>query len=196
MSIRRIFLFLVGALVAGALLMFLLPLAGVPSSHFLPPSRVYMTAQGAAKGNVVSKYYKETSNPFHVGDHLYYVNYEFRAHTPPPRGLTTPGPVQTYTGTISVDKGVYDEFSIPQSEANTVFKGGEVITLPPSPVHVKYEKTDPEINGITDNWGDGGRSIMGASALLSGWLIWLIVALFVGYLFMMLFERFGKQENI
>ena len=67
MSVRRILLFLIGVLVAGALLMFLLPFLGVPSSHFLPPSRVYAGAQGEAKGAIVSKYYDETGNPFHVG---------------------------------------------------------------------------------------------------------------------------------
>ena len=109
MSVRRILLFLIGVLVAGALLMFMLPFLGVPASHFLPPSRVFAGAQGEAKGAIVSKYYDETGNPFHVGDHLYFLNYQFKAHAPPVRGTTAPGPVQIYSGTLRVDKATYDE---------------------------------------------------------------------------------------
>ncbi len=196
MSIRRILLLLMGVLVGGALLMFLLPIFGIPASHYLPPNRVYVTAQGEARGAIVSKYYSETGNPFHVGDDLYFLNYQFRAHTPPPRGVAVPGPVQTYTGTVRVDKNTYDGLPIPASEKNTKFTGGQVIQLAPYPVHIKYEKTYPEINGISDNWAAGSRNIGAGSALLSGWILWAIVALFLGYLLMMLFERFGKQENI
>ena len=196
MSIQRVVRFILGVLVAGVLLMFLLPLVGVPSSHFLPPSRVFVAAQGMAKGNIVGKYYSDTGNPFHVGDQLYFLNYEFQAHTPPPHGVTTPGPLQTYTGTIRTDKATYDELPIPADAKNTTFASGQVITLAPYPVKIRYEKTYPEINGISDPWANGARNIGAGSALVSGWIIWLLVMLFVGYLFMMVFERFGKQENL
>ena len=41
-------------------------------------------------------------------------------------------------------------------------------------------------------WANGGRSIGPGSALLSGWILWLLVALFLGWLMMMIFERFGQ----
>ena len=148
MSVRRVLLFILGTLVAGALLMFLLPLAGIPASHFLPPNRVYLTAKGETRGSVVGKYYDETGNPFHVGDHQYFVNYKFRAHAPPPRGSTVPGPGQDYGGTTRVDKGTYDEFPIREADKNTVFAAKQEIALAPYPVKIKFETSYPEISGI------------------------------------------------
>jgi hypothetical protein len=196
MSVRRVLLFLMGLLVAGALMMFVLPFLGIPSSHFLPPSRVYAGAQGEAKGAIVSKYYDETGNPFHVGDHLYFLNYKFRAHTPPVRGTAEPGPVQVYSGTLRVDKDTYDTLPVQDADKNTAFVAKQIIQLDPYPVRVKYEKSYPEINGIEDTWANGDRSIGAGSNVLSGWIIWLVVAVFLGWLMMMIFERFGQQENI
>ena len=196
MSARRVLLFLLGTLITGAVLMLLLPFLGISSSHFLPPSRVYAGAQGEAKGAIVSKYYDETGNPFHVGDHLYFLNYQFHAHTPPARGTAVPGPVQEYGGTIRVEKDTYDTLPVLPADKDTVFAAKQVIQLKHYPVHIRYEKTYPEINGISDDWAHGSRNIGPGSALWSGWIIWLLAALLLGWLTMMILERFGRQENI
>ena len=190
MSLRRIVRFIVGIIVAGILLSFILPFAGIPKSHFLPPPFVYNAAQGVTKGLLTGKYYEETSNPFHVGGHMYFVNYLFKAHTPPPRGQTQPGPVQTYQGTVRVDQGTYD--SVRTTDSPDKYKGDQLITaVPGQVVRVKYEKTYPEISGISAD-----RNIGPGSNILSGWLLWVVVTVFVGYLLMMLFEQFGTKENL
>ena len=41
-----------------------------------------------------------------------------------------------------------------------------------------------------------GRSIGPGSNILSGWILWVLLTLLLGWLTMMIFERFGAQENI
>ena len=112
------------------------------------------------------------------------------------RGTTVPGPVQAYTGTLRVTKDTYETLPILDADKNTTFHAKDIIQLAPYPVRVRYEKTYPEINGIEDAWANGDRSIAGGSNFWSGWMIWVFVALFLGWLLMMIFERFGRQENI
>ena len=82
------------------------------------------------------------------------------------------------------------------ADKNTTFVAKQVIQLDPYPVRVKYEKSYPEINGIEDSWANGDRSIGAGSNILSGWILWLLATLLLGWLLMMIFERFGRQENI
>ena len=125
---------------------------------------------------------------------MYFVSYVFKAHTPPPRGQTQYGPVQTYQGTVRVDQGQYD--SVATTEPPDKFKGDQVITaVPGQVVRVKYEKTYPYINGVQIA-GQENRNIGEGSNILSGWLLWVVVTLFVGYLLMVIFEQFGTKENI
>lgn len=87
-------------------------------------------------------------------------------------------------------------FPVLPADKDTTFHAKDVIQLDPYLVHVKYEKSYPEISGIEDNWANGSRSIGAGSNILSGWILWLLATLFLGWLSMMVLERFGRQENI
>ncbi len=178
MSVNRVLRYLGGLVIATILLVIILPLAGIVSAKFLPPAIPYASADGKAVGRVTAKEVSATANPFKVGDHVYLFKYEFYAPTPPPRGVTTPGPKQIYQGQARVmDEATYNQI-----------KAGQVIPK------VLYVKVDPDINGIPEL---GGRSVGAGSNILSGWLLFLLLDLALGYGFMILvMERFGRQENI
>ncbi|MBV9852657.1 MAG: hypothetical protein JO250_23600 [Armatimonadetes bacterium] len=176
MSVRRVVRFILGVLIAGVLLMFLLPLFGIPASHFLPPGRVYATAKGITWGTITAKRQMPTNNPFNIGGQMYFVDYTFSAPAPPPRGVPTYGSKQPYNGELRVTKEFYDSFNVGDR------------------FHVRYEKTYPWVNGVVEAAND--RGVGEGSNILSGWLIWLGVTIALGYLLMTLFERFGKQEDI
>lgn len=178
MSVNRVLRYLGGLVIATILLVIILPLAGIISAKFLPPSIPYASADGKAVGRVTAKEVSATANPFKVGDHVYLFKYEFYALTPPPRGVTTPGPKQIYLGQARVpDEGTYGQIKV-----------GQVIP------RVLYVKSYPDINGIPEL---GGRGIGAASNILSGWILFLLLDLALGYGFMVLImERFGRQEDL
>ncbi len=178
MSVNRILRYLGGLVIATILLVIILPLAGIVSAKFLPPAIPYASADGKAQGRVTAKETSATANPFKVGDHVYLFSYEFYAPTPPPRGEVKPGPKQLYHGQMRVmDETTYNAIT-----------AGQVIPK------VLYVKADPDINGIP---ALGERSVGAGSNILSGWLLFLLLDLALGYGFMVLImERFGRQENI
>ncbi len=185
MSLNRVLRYLGGLAIATILLAIILPLAGVPPSKFLPPSVAYGNATGSAYGRVTKKDVQPTGNPFKVGDHVFLVNYQFYAPDPPPRGAVKPGPAQLRQAQIRVDESVWGDMDKPKSNG----------IQPGQPVVVKYEKTYPDINGIVKP--DLGRGCGPGSNILSGWILFLVLDLALGYLIMMVvLERFGKQENI
>ncbi len=182
MSVKRAMRYLVGLIIASVVLGVGLPLIGIPSSKFLPPPVIYSHALGKTYGRVTGKDVSPTANPFNVGDHTWIVSYQFPAHTPPPRGQTTPGPIQVYRGQARVDEQTYE-----------AVKAGDLIP------HIKYETTYPDINGIDDPSAiafNNGRSVGPGSNILSGWLLFVLLDLLLAYLFMSLFERFGTKEDI
>lgn len=198
MSTARIVRYILGVILAAIVLAIALPFFGVPASHYLPPAWVYQRAQGVTRGYIRSKYYDITNNPFNVGGQQYFVNYQFRAKSPGPKGEPDAGPPQVYSGVIHLsdaNKSIYDNLPL-TIDKNTADKALPKAVLPtyPIPVRVRYEKTYPAINGIEAPWG--GRNIGAGSNSLSGWIIWSIVTLILGYLFMMLFERFSNTENL
>ncbi|MGI4790325.1 MAG: hypothetical protein ACRYFS_15920, partial [Janthinobacterium lividum] len=138
MSLNRVMRYLGGLVIASILLAVILPLAGIPSSKFLPPSVAYNNATGEAWGIVTKKEVQPTGNPFKVGDHIFLVDYKFKAPDAPARGQTQSGPKQIRTSQIRVDNDVWGDFDQP-------LKGG---IQPGQLVHVKYEKSYPDINGI------------------------------------------------
>lgn len=198
MSPARIFRYILGVIVGAILLAILLPFFGVPRSHYLPPAWVYPKAQGTTRGVIIAKYYDVTNNPFNVGGLQYFVKYAFRAKSPGPKGEPGIGPVQTYYGIVrirSANKSVYDglPLKIDKYKADQTVAKVDIPTYP-VPVPILYEKTYPYISGINTPWG--GRNIAAGSNNLSGWIIWSIVALILGYFMMLLFERFSHTENI
>ncbi len=204
MSAARLIRYLVGAIVAAILLAIILPFAGVPSSRFLPPPHVWDVAKGYTRGVITDKFYSETNNPFNVGAHIYHVDYAFNAKAPVGNGQTPPAKTTLYYGQVVVDKNQYDAVLLPkESTAADKAKSDEKVPVVPGQVvRVKYEVTAPEINGtqallINGSWvAWGGRSTIGAANMLSGWLVWVVLALGLGYGIMLLLERFGGRENI
>jgi len=177
-SVNRFLRYLGGLVIATILLVIALPLAGIVSAKFLPPAFPYASADGKAQGRVTAKEVSATANPFKVGDHVYLFKYEFYAPTPPARGEVKPGAKQIYNGQLRVmDETTYNQI-----------KAGQVIP------RVLYVKVDPDINGVPEL---GGRSVGAGSNILSGWLLFLLLDLALGYGFMLLImERFGRQEDI
>lgn len=200
MSLSRILRFILGVIIAAVLMGIILPFAGIPSSHFLPPSYVYQKAQGVTRGYVTGKYYEVTANPFHVGKKNYFLNYSFRAHTPPPRGVTQPGPVQTYNATARISRSLYHQYKGQQDLNNgTGPNPKQVVPLRPYPLRIKYEPSYPDINGIDETWAathQMGRNIGPGSNTFSGWIIYVVAAIILGYLLAMLLETFMKREDI
>ena len=185
MSINRVLRYLGGLVIASILLCIILPFAGIPQSKFLPPNLAYSKATGAAYGVITQKEVQPTGNPFKVGDHVFLLNYKFKAPDPPARGQTQPGPKQVHLAQIRVDDATWGDMDHPD-------KGG---AQPGQIVHVKYDTTYPDINGIDQP--DLGRGCGPGSNILSGWLLFLLLDLVLAYLIMLLvLERFGDKENI
>ena len=184
MSVNRVLRFLGGLIIASILLFLILPFAGIPQSKFLPPPMVYNKATGKAWGVITKKEVGPVTNPFKVGDHVYLLDYKFKAPAPPPRGQLKFGPKEVHTAQIRVDASVWGDTEGAQKSG---MQPGQTIV-------VKYETTYPDINGI-DN-PDLGRGCGPASNILSGWLLFVLLDLGIAYGFMTLLERFGRQENI
>lgn len=204
MSVARLVRFLVGIVAAAILLAIVLPFIGVPFSRFLPPAHVWDKAQGYARGVVTDKFYSVTGNPFNVGGRLYFVDYAFYGKAAQGSAGAKSATPPTYYGQVKVSKDEYDAVLVPKDSAQTgkANASDKVAVVPGQDVRVKYEVSNPEINGTTallenSNWVTwGGRSVTGAANNFSGWLVWVIVALALGYGIMLLLERFGGRENI
>ena len=185
MSLNRVFRYLGGLILATILLAVALPLVGIPSSKFLPPNLAYAKATGEAYGVILKKEVQPTGNPFKVGDHVFLLDYKFKAPDPPLRGQTQPGPKEVHQAQIRVDDTVWGDTDNP----------GKSGIQPGQTVLVKYEKTYPDINGI--DRPALGRGCGPGSNLLSGWLLFLLLDLVLAYILMMVvLERFGAKENI
>ena len=185
MSLNRVFRYLGGLVIATVLLVVGLPLAGIPSSKFLPPSVPYASAAGSAIGVITKKEVQATANPFKVGDHVYLLDYKFKAPDPPLRGQTQPGPKQVHFGQIRVDETVWGDADHPGTSG---IQPGQL-------VRIKYEATYPDISGLSQP--DLGRGCGPGSNILSGWLWFVVLDLVLGYLLMILvLERFGAKEDI
>lgn len=198
MSTARVIRFILGTIIAAILLLIVLPFVGVPTSHILPPAMVWKKAQGVTRGVITAKYYDVTGNPFDVGGREYFVEYRFVAKAPPASGAVSVGKLQTYNGIVRVDQPAYQEVKVtadPQA-LNTANAKVELPAVPGQILRVQYEVTYPYINGIIAPADFAGRNIGEGSNNFSGWIIWVFVALFVGYLTMMLLEQFSSKENI
>ncbi len=204
MSAARVIRYVVGVIVAAILLAIALPLMGVPSSRFLPPAHVWDVAKGYARGEITDKFYSVTGNPFNVGGQLYFVDYSFYGKAPQTNGQAPAKQTQLFYGKVKVDKNEYDAVQLPKGNttADKAYPNQKIPVVTGQYVRVKYEVTAPEINGtqalsVNGNWvAWGGRSVAGAANLWSGWLVWVVVALALGYGLMLLLERFGGRENI
>ncbi len=185
MSLNRVFRYLGGLIIASVLLGFVLPLVGISQAKFLPPNLAYAKAAGLTRGTITKKEVQATANPFKVGDHVYLLDYTFYAPPALVRGEVKPGPKQEYQGQIRVDQALWGDADQPQKSG---VQPGQI-------VRVRYEKTYPDINGI--DYPEIGRGCGPGSNIFSGWLVFFVLDLALGYLMMMIvLERFGAKENI
>ena len=185
MSLARVLRFLAGFFIASVLLFFVLPIVGIPASKFLPPPLAYTKATGNAIGVITKKEVQPTGNPFKVGDHVYLLDYKFKAPDPLVRGETKPGPKQVHTNQVRVDEATWGDADHPDKSG---IQPGQL-------VRVRFETTYPDINGVSQP--DLGRGCGPGSNILSGWILFLVLDLALGYVLMMLvLERFGAKENI
>ncbi len=185
MSVNRVLRYLGGLIIASVLLFLILPFVGVAQAKFLPPPLVYAKAAGSAYGVITKKEVSPTANPFKTGEHVYLLDYKFKAAPMAARGLVPLGPKQVYNTQIRVDSDVWGDPDNPQ-------KSG---MQPGQMVHVKYETTYPDVNGIDKP--DLGRGCGAGSNIVSGWLLFVLLDLVLGYGIMALvLERFGRQEDI
>lgn len=176
MNVRSLLRLLVGMVIAALLLAVAMPAVGIPRSHLLPPALVYQGALGKTRGVVTAHRHRETSNFFHVGDQVYFLDYRFPAKTPAGLGVARPGAWKAYQGSVRVDSGVQSAVKVGQE------------------VPVRYEITYPDINGIDASWG--GRSEGEGSKLVSGWMFWAAGVLLLGYGISPLLERIWPRGNI
>jgi hypothetical protein len=169
-TLRRVGRFFIGLVIAIVLLGIVLPLIGIPKSHFLPPSWIYKKAEKVTAGRIVKTYSPVTNDPFKVGEHLYFIDYVFQAPDP------KTGVKQAYNGTVRIaDKGLYTSAKVDQR------------------VPIRYEKTYPWINGVdVENAGLGCGE---GSNILSGWLIWVLVSFVLAYIFGQILGKYGVQED-
>ena len=172
MSGKRIIRFIIGLALSLVIVPVILPFCGVPRSQYLPPQWVYAQATGKTKGVVLSERYAVSNNPFQVGVRLFYIDYVFLAK-PPSGPIKKP---QHYYGEVQVDKATYDAVNPNQ-------------TAP-----IKYEVTNPNVNGIDiPTVGEGCNP---ANNILGPWLIWLGVVFALAVVFLLIFDRMGDKEDI
>jgi hypothetical protein len=188
--------FFIGWVIALILLAMILPHVGVPQERFMPPSRVYSLAQGKANGNIVNKYTKETTDPFHPGDRVNYVDYEFKVVPPAPPviGFGAESDAKTKANKKSDNPTKAKDYI---SLESTVVVGNKLYDNAEKgkSVPVRYEKTFPEINGIDDE--EGGQACVGPNLWYSWhWLRWVGLSLVLGYVIMLLIDRFAVKQDI
>ncbi|MBC8101571.1 MAG: hypothetical protein H7Z41_03155 [Cytophagales bacterium] len=175
MTAKSILRFVIGYVIAAVLMGLALPIIGIPRAQLLPPALVYTNARGKGSGIITGKRKEPTSNPFKVGESVYLVEYAFRAKAPDLLGAKGAGTNQRYTGTINVGQEEYARVE------------------PKGIVPIRYEPTYPVISGI--NLPAFGRSGAQGSGLFSGWMLWLIPAVVLGYCIAPLLERILLREN-
>jgi len=176
MTAKSILRFLIGYLIASILMAVMLPLIGIPRAELLPPPLVYNNASGEGKGIILKKIKDYTGNPFHTGDRIYLVQYAFRTNAPQIRGSANePGKSARYYGLLNIESQQYDALKV-----------GDIVS-------VKFEKTYPDINGLTQP--DLGRSGGPGSTIWSGWWAWFAIAIVLGYVIAPLLERVMLRES-
>ncbi|MDX1934883.1 MAG: hypothetical protein SFU56_19985 [Capsulimonadales bacterium] len=176
MTIKSIVRFVVGLFLAALLLNIALPYAGIPKAQLYPPPFVYGNATGKTRGVVTRTYKQETSDPFHVGEKLSYVEYRFRApYTPLLFGDPKSDPAKVYTGVAQVKNEDFDKFK-------------QGVAVP-----IRFETTYPVISGI--DHPTGGMNVGKGSGILSGWIGWAIVTVVIGYFLSGTLERFMLRES-
>lgn len=176
MTVKSSVRFLIGILLAALILTIGVPYVGIPRAQLYPPPYIYASAAGKTQGTITKKYQRETSDPFHVGDKLNYVDYQFEApYTPIFLGDQKSDPHKVYTGTAQIKNDDFAHYN----EGDTV--------------PIKYETTYPVISGIDSPYG--GMNGARGSGLISGWIGWAIATVILGYFLSGALERVLLRES-
>ena len=178
MTVKGILRFGIGIVLMFVVLSFALPMLGIARSQMLAPPVAYTSAAtGTTQGTIIGKHHEPTSNPFHVGDEVSLVDYEFRAPALAPIGFGKPAPTapQPYKGTVMVTPDFYEQAKIGA-------------TIP-----VKFDPAYPVVSGVP--LPGAGRNGAPGAAWLSGWIIWAIVVIALGYMVAPLLERILLRES-
>lgn len=166
MSSKAVLRFLIGCVIAGLFLIFLLPAIGVPKSYLFPSPVIYGQAKGKALGFVNQKKEGGNPNPFKTTETMHYITYRFAAE-PPKNLIEKPTPEEVkkkrkvYVGRANVPQGYYENAKIGDN------------------IPVRYEVTRPDISGVTIP--DGSMNDQGGAVLLGSWLLFVLGILVLGY---------------
>jgi hypothetical protein len=179
----RLLRYLVGLIIAVILLILILPHVGVPTTRFVPPPWLYQQAGSLTPGQVTNKRDEQTNDPFQIGKRLYFLDYTFDA---PPIDQPDSKKTVSYNGEVRCDEDMYQHFEVRNQ------------------IEVKYLKSYPWINGVEEKRYLGPGDVVSGpglgcgegSNILSGWLIWVGVALVAGYLVMVVIDQFARKQDI
>ena len=175
MSVKSLLRFVIGFCIAVGIFSFAVPFAKIPRSQLFPPVFVYPSIKGRTTGVVTARRNLPTSAWFRMGDREYFIEYAFSAQSPPILGGPPPGRMTRYIGSVGVSQADFDKVKDKQA------------------IPVRYDPTDPDINGVDAPWG--GRSAVGASRGVSGWVFWFIGMVALGYVLAPLIERVALRES-
>ena len=175
MTSKGILRFLIGCAIAALLVIGVLPAIGIPRAQILPPFAIYPQAKGKTLGYAAKVYKAAGANPFRVDEMVYYVDTRFKAKVPPMLGAKNVGKKEVYTGKVAVDKPYWD----------TIKEGSQI--------PIRYEVTYPDIHSIDTPLAN--RSIGPGSKIMSGWILYMIGIVVLGYCFAPLIERVALRES-
>lgn len=175
MSVKSILRFVIGFAIALGILSFAVPFANIPRSQLFAPILVYPSIKGRTTGMVTKRRDLPTSAWFRMGDRDYFIEYAFLAKSPLILGGPPPGKMTQYTGSVGVSAADFEKV-----------KAGQKIP-------VRFDPTYPDINGVDAPWG--GRSGIGASRMISGWIFWFFGTIALGYVIAPLVERIALRES-
>lgn len=195
MSSKAILRLLIGCAIAALILVFLLPAIGIPKSYLLPPPVVYGSATGKTQAFVTAKKSAQHPNPFRTTEKVYYVNYQFRA-TPPVTLLEKPTEEEkkkkkVYKGRASVPVELYNTLRDPDPSK----KDDPQNKMRPETVPIRFEKTRPDINAITQTPNGNYLNEQGGGSLLGSWLLFIAGIGILGYIIAPLLQLVILRED-
>ena len=191
MSSKAVLRLLIGCVISALLLVWLLPVIGVPKSYLLPPSVELGTAKGKTTAYVTTKKTGGSINPFNSGETMYYITYQFRA-TPPENLIEKPTPDEkkkkkVYHGHVNVTEATYHSFRNPETKDDPA-NDKKSETMP-----VRFEKTRPDINAALV---DGTRmNDEGGSVFFGSWMLFVAGILLLGYIIAPFLQRIFLRED-
>lgn len=193
MSSKAILRLLIGCALAALILVFLLPAIGVPKSYLLPPPVIYGTATGKTQAFVTEKKVAQHPNPFKSTEKVYYVTYRYRVPAPV-NLLEKPTEEEKkkkkiYTGRTTVAESLYRTLRDPDPSK----KEDQENKNRPETVPVRYEKTRPDISGITQ--GGNYLNEQKGGALFGSWLLFVGGIVLLGYVIAPLLQLVILRED-